>query len=577
MSLHYRLIQLSANKRLHFSLVVLSGFAASGLVVIQSWLLSRVIDRVFLSQAKLSDVLPMLKVTLGIILCRALFTFLSNWLAGSLAEKVKHELRKALLQKIDNLGPIWLRKQKTGELATTLLQGVDALENYFSQFLPQVILAAVLPLVILFVVFPLDVLTGIVLLITAPLIPLFMVLIGKMSENVTRRQWNRLRQLGEFLLDSIRGLKTLLLLGRERDRLEEVRSVSDEYRKSTLNVLKITFLSAFTLEMIATIATAVVAVEIGLRLLYGQVDFQTAFFILLLAPEFYLPMRNLSVRYHAGMAGVTAAVSIYKVLDETERYPVMTKAKFQTPPDFSQKKLEVKNVSFSYDQSEIDVLSDVHFSFLPGRQYVLTGENGAGKSTLFNLLLQFLQPDEGTIELEGENITGWDARTWRKSISWLGQRPLIFNTTLLENTRLFDHTFSEQQVEESLKMAGLEDLLQKLPMGLQTPLWEMGERFSRGERQRLAIARAFLKNGSLLLMDEPVSHLDVLSAQKFFAALNTLVMNRTTITIAHHVSTMQLADEILVLHKGLLVQTGTYSDLISRKGFFSDLMKAGNT
>ena len=178
--------------------------------------------------------------------------------------------------------------------------------------------------------------------------------------------------------------------------------------------------------------------------------------------------------------------------------------------------------------------------------------------------------------MAGENITGWDARTWRKSISWLGQKSMIFNTTLLENVRLFDNTYTDNHVVESLRRAGLDDLLQKLPKGLETPVLEMGERFSHGEKQRIAIARAFLKNGSLLLMDEPVAHLDALSNQKFFAALKALVRNRTVITIAHHVSTMQLADEILVLHKGSLDQTGTYSDLMSREGYFSNLMKAGN-
>jgi len=287
-------------------------------------------------------------------------------------------------------------------------------------------------------------------------------------------------------------------------------------------------------------------------------------------------MRNLSMRYHAGMAGVTAAVSIYNVLDEAEGTSVKTTSKFIAPPDFSAKTLEIRNLGYSYDQSESHILKGISFSFLPGRHYVLTGENGAGKSTFLNLLLQFLQPGEGVIELAGENITGWNARTWRKSISWLGQKPTIYNTTLLENIRLFDSTYLEHQVEESLSLAGLDDLLRKLPKGLDTLLLEMGERFSSGERQRIAIARAFLKNGSLLLMDEPVSHLDALSNQKFFAALKALVSNRTTITIAHHVSTMQLADEILVLHKGTLVQTGTYSDLMSREGYFSDLMKAGN-
>ncbi len=573
MDLHRRLIKLSTERGVLYSLVVLTGVIASVLVVFQSWQLSRVVDHAFLLQASLPEVLPLLKIILIIIFFRAFFTFSNGWLAGRLAEKIKHDVRQSLLLKINSLGPIWLKNQKTGEVAATLLQGVDALESYFSQFLPQVILAVVLPLVILFVVFPLDLLTGIIFLATAPLIPVFMVLIGRMAESVTRKQWTRLQKMGDFLLDSIRGLKTLLLLGRTQDRLEEIKKVSDHYRASTLNVLKVTFLSAFTLELIATIATAVVAVEIGLRLLYNQIDFQHAFFILLLAPEFYLPMRNLSMRYHAGMAGVTAAASIYKILDTHETPSSRSSAQHSITPDLSGKKLEFHGVSFSYDHSGTDALKDVSFTFQPGGHYVIVGENGAGKSTMLNLLMQFIHPTEGCITLAGEDISTWEPRSWRRSISWLGQKPSIFNTTLLENTRLFDPAYSERQVEDALEMAGLGELLQNLPLGLRTPLLEMGERFSSGERQRLAIARAFLKNGSLVLLDEPVSHLDVISNQKMSIALKKLAENRTMISIAHHVPSMKVADEILVLKTGELNQTGKFDDLFNRDGYFISLLK----
>lgn len=572
MDLHRRLLTLASKKGVLYSLVVLTGIIASGLVIIQSWQLSRVVDQVFLKNSALPEVLPLLRIILTVIFSRATFTFLNGWLAGMLAEKIKQEVRQSLLLKINYLGPAWLKRQKTGEVAATLLQGVDALDSYFSQFLPQVILAAVLPLVILFVVFPIDLLTGIVFVITAPLIPVFMILIGRMVESVTKKQWIRLQRMGDFLLDSIRGLKTLLLLGRTQDRLQKIKEVSDQYRVSTLNVLKVTFLSAFTLELIATIATAVVAVEIGLRLLYGQIDFQHAFFILLLAPEFYLPMRNLSMRYHAGMAGVTAAASIYKVLDIPETPSSGFSPKQTVSPDLTGKDLEFHDVGFSYDQLEQDALKEVSFTFRPGRHYVIVGENGAGKSTLVNLLMQFIQPTSGSIAVSGENISSWEPRAWRRAISWIGQKPSIFNATLLENTRLFDPVFTEQQVRNALELAGLGAVLQDLPLGLQTPLLELGERFSSGERQRLAIARAFLKNGSLLLLDEPISHLDVLTGQKIFTTLKRLLENRTTIMIAHQVSSMKVADELLVFKAGRLVQTGKYDDLINSAGYFKRLV-----
>lgn len=574
MEKHRRLISLSIKSGGLFALVVIAGLLASGLVVLQSWMLSRVINGAFLERAQLADLRLLMQMILLVIFARALFTFFNGWLSGKLAERIKQELRRALLAKIDRLGPLWLRQQKTGEVASTVLQGVDALDAYFGQFLPQVILAAMLPLVILLVVFPMDLLTGIVFVVTAPLIPLFMVLIGKMSDAVTRRQWLGLQRMGDFLLDSIRGLKTLLLLGRSRDRLAQIRRVSEDYRTVTLNVLKVTFLSAFTLEMIATIATAVVAVEIGLRLLYGWIDFQHAFFILLLAPEFYLPLRNLSMRYHAAMTGVTAAVSIYAVLDAPEP-PKLVVSLPQVQPDFAVQELRLQEVAYRYENSSRVALQEVSFTFQPGKRYALVGENGAGKSTVFSLLLRFAQPSAGMIAVGGQDYLTWEPQEWRKAISWVSQKPSIFNASLLENVRLFEETYSEQQVIRALEQARLGHLLNTLPNGLQTPLLEMGERLSSGERQRLAIARAFLKDGSLLLLDEPTSYLDVQASREFYTALDELMHNRTTLLIAHHLPVMKLVDELLVLRGGRLVQSGSFDRLARSKGYFADLLKAG--
>jgi len=576
MNTHRRLFALSWQSGILFPLSVLTGLAASLLVITQAWYLSQVINGLFLEDSTLPEVLPILQIILIVIFFRAGFTLINGWFSGSLAEKVKLELRSSLLSKVDRLGPIWLRRQKTGEVATTLLQGVDAIENYFSQFLPQVILAVVLPIIILIVVFPLDLLTGIVFLLTAPLIPLFMILIGRMAEAVTKRQWQQLTQMGDFLLDSIRGLKTLLLLGRSRQRLDEIKKVSEDYRISTLNVLKVTFLSAFTLEMIATIATAVVAVEIGLRLLYGQLDFQKAFFILLLAPEFYLPMRNLSMRYHAAMAGVSAAGSIYKILDTSEFVPEKVFTIHKEPCVLTGKEIGFWNVSYRYGDSSLDALNDFNFTFHPGRHYAIVGENGAGKSTLLNLALQFLQPSSGCIELDGQDVRGWDPQVWRSSISWVGQKPSVFNASLLENVRLFDAAYSEEQVKLALVQAKLGDLCDSLPDGLATDLHEMGERFSSGERQRLAIARAFLKNGSLLLLDEPSSHLDSQLNKDFLESLNGLMRSRTAIVIAHHIPLMKSVDEILLIRDGKLMETGSYDTLINRAGYFLEFLQAGS-
>ena len=546
------------------------------MIIFQSWKLSQVINDLFLGHAPLAQVLPALRVILAIVLVRAVFTFINDTLAGKLAGAVKSELRGLLLHKIDRLGPVWLKNQKTGEIATTCLQGVEALDSYFSQFLPQVVLAAILPLAILVFVWPLDLLTGIIFLVTAPLIPLFMVLIGRMAAGVTAHQWTKLSQMGDFLLDSIRGLKTLLLLGRSGQRLSEIHNVSEQYRITTLNVLKITFLSAFVLEMVATIATAVVAVEIGLRLLYAQIGFQQAFFILLIAPEFYIPMRNLSMRYHAGMNGVSAAVSIFKLLDTPEATPQKSIAKSEdTPLPAEINRFYVDRVTYSYEGSTVIALNDFRYQFEREHLYVLVGENGAGKSTLFHLIMQFLQPSSGHIEVDGVGIQTWSPETWRRNISWVGQKPVIFNTSLFENVRLFDQSYTQIQVEEALDNAMLGGLLRRLPQGLETPMLESGVRFSSGERQRLALARAFLKNGSLVLLDEPTSHLDSTLDNDFMLALRKLVRNKTAIMIAHNMALTMLADDVLVMEQGRLIEYGKIPDLLARDSQFSRLVKAG--
>ena len=573
---HKRLLSLSWKTGALLPLTILAGFLSSALIIFQSWELSLVINDLFLNHAALTQVLPALRVILAIVLVRAVFTFINDTLAGKLAVSVKSELRSLLLHKIDRLGPVWLKRQKTGEIAATCLQGVDALDSYFSQFLPQVVLAAILPLAILVFVWPLDLLTGIVFLVTAPLIPLFMVLIGRMAAGVTARQWTKLNQMGDFLLDSIRGLKTLLLLGRGGQRLQEIHKVSEQYRVTTLNVLKVTFLSAFVLEMVATIATAVVAVEVGLRLLYAQIGFQEAFFILLVAPEFYLPMRNLSMRFHAGMNGVSAAVSIFKLLDTPE---ISTHSSSSKPDDIHLpaeiNRLNVDHVTYAYEGATGAALSDFSFQFERNHLYALVGENGAGKSTLLHLLMQFLQPTSGYIEADGVSIQTWSPDAWRRYISWVGQKPIIFNASLLENVCLFDQSYTRKQAEEALENAMLGNLLQRLPQGLETQMLESGVRFSSGERQRLALARAFLKNSSLVLLDEPTSHLDSTLDNDFILALKQLVKNKTAILIAHNIALSLLADEVLVLEQGRLVEYGKIPALLATDSQFSNLVKAG--
>jgi ATP-binding cassette subfamily C protein CydD len=559
-----------------FSLAVLTAFLAGGLVIYQSHTLSWVIAGVFLGGETLSQVRPLLLVILFVVLGRAILTFVNEGLAGSLAVRLKTKLRRQLLEKIDRLGPEYLKNESTAELTTTALLGIDALDAYFSQYLPQVLIAAALPITILVVVFPLDLLTGAVFLLTAPLIPLFMVLIGKAVESLTGKQWKALTRLGNYFLDTLQGIATLKLLGRSKERVSAFGQVSDRYRETTLNVLRVTFLTALALELVATLSTAVVAVEIGLRLLYARIEFQQAFFILLIAPEFYLPLRNLSARYHAGMSGVTAAEKVFQVLDapETSRNSIQIKQTLTEHLD-EEFRISLRHLSHSYAGERENVLRDISLEIVKGRRYALVGKSGAGKSTLARVLLRFIEPGAGQILLNGVDIRSWPLEEWRSCVGWLPQSPHIFNDSLWFNLTLGEMRFSNAEFERAIITAGLSDFVQGLPDGLETQLLEGGSRLSGGELQRVALARVYLRDPQLLILDEPTRHLNPAWQQSLEGALTRLTAGRTCITIAHRVSSVLNADEVIFLQSGCLIARGSHTELLENSQSYRALMQGG--
>ena len=576
MNLHRRLLEETRRSGALLRLAILFGFLAGGLAILQSYRLSQVLNRVFIEHQTLQQVIPVLRIILLIVLLRVLFTFLNEFVAGRLAVFIKLHLREQLVSKIQRLGSGFLHGEKSAELTTTALQGVEALDAYFSQYLPQVLLAAMLPMTILLVVFPLDLITGIVFLVTAPLIPLFMMLIGWMSEARTRKQWHLLTRLSEFLLDTLQGIAVLKALGRSRNRIDELQEVGERYREATLSVLRFTFLSALTLELIATISTAVVAVEIGLRLLYGQLEFQQAFFILLIAPDFYLPLRNLSARYHAGMSGVTAARRIYEVLDLPEQIkPEALRTTSQIPfqEGFT---LRLSNLSYTYPDALQAAVAAINFEFQGGRQYVLVGKSGSGKTTLAKLLLRLLNPEEGSLELDGIDASAWELEAWRERMAWVPQKPFIFYTSLLHNLTLGKTGYSRAEIDNALEMAGLIEVVQKLPLGLETSMMEGGARLSGGEAQRLAIARAFLRNPAFLMLDEPTAHLDIELERVLTTSIRKLMSGRTSLTIAHRYSTLVEADEIILMEDGRILDHGRHDALLTRCPSYRDLVSRGS-
>ncbi|GAB2584473.1 hypothetical protein Aab01nite_54120 [Paractinoplanes abujensis] len=545
-----RLLRYARTTRTYLVATVALGVLLAGLIVAQATLLAHGITAVFLDGAGPGVLLPLAAV----VAARAVVAWAQEATAARSSAAVKSELRGRLLAHLAALGPG--RGPDTGAVTTLITRGLDALDAYFARYLPQLVLAALVPAVVLARLLPADLTATVTIMVTLPLIPVFMALVGMHTEAANRRQFRLLSRLSHHFLDVVAGLTTLKVFGRAGAQAATIRRVSAEQRRLTMRTLRVAFLSSLVLELLATLSVALVAVGIGLRLVSGHLDLTTALLVLILAPEAYLPLRQVGAHYHASAEGLAAAEEAFALLET----PVPAPGTAPAPTG----RIVFDDVVVRYRDREALRLSA---AVEPGEVVALTGPSGCGKSTALNVLLGFVTPDEGRITVGGVDLATVDVDAWRSTIAWVPQRPYLFAGTIRDNIALgrtpipmpppptaFAHCFTGTaptapgpDVTAAARLAGADEFVAALPDGYDTVLGDDGAGLSAGQRQRIALARAFLRDAPIVLLDEPTANLDAGTAAEVMDAIRRLAHGRTVVMAAHRPELIALADRSIDL------------------------------
>ena len=522
------------------------GVATAALVLGQAVLIAHVAARSF-EGASLAAVSLPIALLVAVVAGRAMAAWGFEVVGRDAASRVMSQLRLELVESRLRRQPAALDGVESAEVATTAVDGVEALEGTFARYLPQAVLAILVPIAVLVLVAAIDLVAAGVMLVTLPLVPVFMWLVGRYTERRARERWVALTLLSSHFLDVVRGLPTLRAFNRGRAQAERIEAVGEEYRRTTMGTLRVAFLSGAVLELAATLGIALVAVTVGVRLVEGGIGFEPALTVLLLAPELYLPLRNLAAQFHASADGRAVAERLLDLVDEPAAVAAGGGA---LPPSPGELPTRLEGVRFRYLQGSSDVLDGVDLELRPGEIVALVGPSGAGKSTIASLLLRFAEPTRGRIVVGGVDLAQCDAAAWRDLIAWVPQRPTLFRGTVADNIRLGNSGAGFDDVRAAAGLAGADGFVSALPDGYDTLVGDGGRPVSAGERRRIALARAVLRDAPLVILDEPAADLDPEHVELVGDLIERLAEGRTVLVIAHRQELADRADRVIRIEQG---------------------------
>jgi ATP-binding cassette, subfamily C, bacterial CydD len=538
------------------------------IIIIQAYFLADAISSLFGGDL-FANVMKKLVIFFLALVVRQLLTVWKRNIAYHFAARTSKELRESLLQKLFQLGPRFVKKEGSGQTVTLVMEGIMKFRRYLEIILPKIMNSAIIPAMICIFVFFVNIRSAVILALAIPILIAFMILLGLAAKRMADRQYKSYQMLSNHFVDSLRGLETLKYLGLSRQHINKIKLVSEKYRQATMGTLRIAFLSSFALDFFTMLSIATVAVFLGLDLINGKMELQRALTILILAPEYFLPIREVGADYHATLDGKEAGKKIQEILDKESLQQKQEPIPLWKPTST----FSVDGVSVYLPDSDRPALQDIQFSVSGTKKIGIIGASGAGKSTLIDLLSGFLTPSSGEFKVNGKKLTTLSQVDWQNQITYIPQHPYIFHDTVLNNIRFYNPKATEKEVENAAERAGLTEVIQSLPKGFETIIGEGGRSLSGGQEQRIALARAFLGNRPIIMLDEPTAHLDIETEYELKETMLQLFNGKLVFFATHRLHWMLDMDLIIVIDQGKIVEIGTHEQLIGQKSTYYQLVK----